>query len=58
MDYVKGMTFRIGEEYEDFLSFLERELKCSRQKVLEKCLVYAVSRPADVYNFCKEVMNE
>lgn len=57
-NYVKSMTFRIDKESEEFLLFLKKELRCSRQKVLEKCLLYAVSRPADVYNFAKEVYND
>lgn len=56
--YVKCMTFRIDEEIDEFLRFLKNELKCSRQQVIEKCLLYGVSRPADVYNFCKEVLND
>lgn len=57
-DYVKCMTFRIDEEIDEFLRFLKNELKCSRQQAIEKCLLYAVSRPADVNNFCKEVLND
>lgn len=56
--YVKSMTFRVDDECDEFLHFLKHELKCSMQKVIEKCLLYAVSRPADVYNFCAEVYND
>lgn len=56
--YVKCMSFRIDEEVDGFLTFLKKELKCSRQQVIEKCLLYAVSRPADVSNFCKVVLND
>lgn len=56
--YVKSLTFRCDEEINEFLSFLKNELKCSKQKVIEKCLLYAVSRPAEVYNFAKEVYND
>lgn len=56
--FVKCMTFRVDEECNEFLIFLKRELKCSLQKVIEKCLLYAVSCPADVYKFCEEVLND
>lgn len=56
--YVKSITFRCDEETDEFLFFLKHELRCSKQKVIEKCLLYAVSRPADVYNYAMEVYND
>ncbi len=56
--YVRSMTFRCDEEVDEFLLFLKHELRCSKQKVIEKCLLYAVSRPSEVYSFAKEVYDD
>ncbi len=54
--YVRSITFRCDEEINEFLSFLKNELKCSKQKVIEKCLLFAVSRPSDVEAFCRGIL--
>lgn len=58
VDFPRSFRLKVDEAINEYLTFLSRELKCSKQLVIERCLLFAASRPSEVRLFYKEVFNE